>query len=196
MKVIGIITILFLSGCAGGGGGGADPGSSTEPQTIDFSTLTSAPSEGETGTITYYRLEKDFVNSDTNSTKTILYGYCVNYLGNQYCWDNGRQSVVWPSADYAFQTYFGLDQQNLIPSGISLSRCSSTFDTCNLDFFSSPRIVTNNVINVYGGLPPFQKIFTTGQAVTVDCTETNGLLMCDQENSQAKFSIDVNQTPY
>lgn len=113
-------------------------------------------------------------------------GHCVVYLGDTYCWDNGVQVLQWTlnSSAYGpfYYTYWNMNQ----PASGSWGHSSGGLTS---DLMPSPRLITSLVATRMGGMGAVNTVLTNGQATTVNCTETAGILNC------VDFAIDLNQIP-
>lgn len=181
--------VLSTAACAPGGGGSstAPEARIAEPIPADLFAPVVPPDAPvlATPSLTYYRLSKTVAPINGWATKTYTAtGYCVVYLTNTYCWDDGVKTLQWSSNNNHYgpytYTYFGM-QGNASNWG----PCSGA---CGADLMPAPRIISATLENNIGTVN-IQNVFTHGTAVPVSCTETNGVLNC------IDFVINLNQAP-
>lgn len=190
MNILNAILVLVgMSGCAASGGGSAKAAAQvpvTQPGTVV--TAPQAPIN-----LTYYKLtavDNPQWNGHPGSGPITTNGYCVQYLSNTYCWDDGAQGYANEvsngiSEGPFYDSYWNFAMQviggNLVEGGTCRGNCLQ-------DTFTQPRTMG---AHWYGytdtSLAKVNAVLTTGASKAVTCTLSGVTLNC------VDFSIDLSQ---
>lgn len=169
--------ILYLSACGSSGGAAADAQAAPTPTPG----ITPPPSSGGTTVAaTYYTKVQNATVNHAGSTYAItMTGHCVSYASNDYCWDDGWQTIP---AFAGFETNFwGFCEL----AGV-IGQCSGGGST---DPVTAPTLWTATFSGVAFPLHSPAEIYASGVATPVTCTISGSLVDC------VDFQIDVAQTP-
>lgn len=170
-----IILMLFLSACGGSGGGSSDAKATNPSQPAIL------PGTGGGGTApttfpgTYFTLVKNANVTQGGHTYPItMTGHCANYGAQDYCWDDGWQSI--PAISYE------TDFWQLCSLGGVVGQCSGGGST---DPVTTPHLWSSMATKLV--TPPFQPsdVYTQGIQTSVTCTLTGTVVDC------VDFQIDT-----
>lgn len=107
-------------------------------------------------------------------------GYCTQYQGATYCWDDGIKTIVISGFNF-YYTYF-----NASKDAVGWSIAGGGLQA---DLMLEPTVLDPlGGLTVNLGAPIVNGVLSSGVSVNVDCTDTAGVLDC------GTFSIDTLQT--
>src|ERR1700690_2189481 len=89
-----IILMLYITACGGSGGGSSDQKASNPSTPAITQPGGTSPVVPNDPPLTYYTLVKNATVSSGGHTYPItMTGHCVVYNSEDYCWDDGWQSI-------------------------------------------------------------------------------------------------------
>ncbi len=163
------IIILSLTAC-GKSGGSADT-TAQNPSNPAIVSPPASPGGPTTFDLTYYtKVATATINSGGQTYHLTMTGHCVSYLSDDYCWDDGFQSI--PTG---YQTSFW-----------QLCYMTGAYGQCNggVDPVTAPKLWTSMVSHL--PLPPYQAADVYGGIATqVSCQVTGTIVDCGD------FQIDT-----
>lgn len=169
--------IIYLTGC-GSGGGGADAKASS-PSSPAPGIVQPTPGGGgstpQTASATYYTLVKNANVTQGGHTYPItMTGHCVNYGSQDFCWDDGWQSI--PAISYE------TDFWGLCSLGGVVGQCSGGGST---DPATTPKLWSSMLTHLVTPIFTATDVYTQGIATPVTCTITGTIVDC------VDFQIDT-----
>lgn len=168
------ITILALTACGKSGGGADTPAQS--PSNPAAPVIAPTQPGGPTAIpLAYSTLVKTAtVSQGGHSYSITMIGHCIVYLSQDYCWDDGWQTV----AAIGYETDFW-----------QLCDLNGVVGQCSGGGSSDPVTMPHlwSAMAAYLPLPPYQPadVYTQGISTQVSCTVTGSIVDC------VDFQIDT-----
>lgn len=167
MKTMIVLMAVMMVGCGKGGAGDssskAADGAPTGPNLVETPSAIS---------LTYYGLS--FTEAPIAGWVLKTYtatGYCAQYLGKTYCWDDGIKTLQWVDLSgnhYGPYTYSFWG---------AMAGPSSCHGACSADLMSTPQYV-NSTLQTFLTTTKINNVLTGGTPTTLTCMATSTQVDC------------------
>jgi len=189
METLLLVACFLITGCGSSTPPNLSPDTPTTNNTTTTATIPAVPVTQDTSekiNLTYYSKTETRIAQAILPSKTYTStGYCLIYLGETYCWDDGIKVWQFTQNNFTFgpdyYSFFNMGEKNngdYEPTGGGMTK----------DFMSSPIKIASNGNFRLNMLSATVDDVLKGTRNFISCTESeNGNLDC------GTFQVDVNQ---